>query len=258
VRAVVHADDGFDHRLAVTHRPSSAAPKERGVLIVALMAGIAIVMILSTVAVQAWSDVARRDAEAEMIFRAQDIARAIKRFQVDRGRLPTEMKELLEVGSHRPQYFIRQLWKDPLVKDGKWQLLYASPAGGLFDPTAPEATGQPLPQAPETGAFQTGLLQKSLAPTTPGGTDAAGGIPSIARNKDGTPDLTGLPIAGVKSRCKDRPFRRYKDKDSYSEWVFSIFDLEPRAPAMGQQPPGTVGQPGTKAGTEGAPSFPPR
>ena len=93
------------------------ARKQRGTLIVALMAGIAIMLILSAVAVQSWADISRRDNEAEMMFRAQDIVRALKRFQADKGKLPIEFKELLEPGQ-KGQYFLRQLWKDPLVKGG--------------------------------------------------------------------------------------------------------------------------------------------
>ena len=237
----------------MTRKGFIPASKQRGVLIVVLMAGIAIMLILSTVAVQAWSDVARRDAEAEMIFRAQDITRALKRFQLDRGRLPIEMKELLEVGAHRPQYFIRQLWKDPLVKGGKWQLIYASPGGGLFDPTVPQVGG-PDASAP-TSPFSTPLMQKDTGSAvqpgqTPGGAPGPVAAPVIGKNSDGSPDVTGLPIAGVKSLCKDRPFRRYKDKDQYSEWVFSIFDLEPRAAQMAP--------PGGKSAGQAEPSFPPK
>jgi type II secretory pathway pseudopilin PulG len=131
-------------------------------LIVALMAGIAITMILTTVAVQAWSDVLRRDNEAEMIFRAQDIVRALKRFQMEKGKLPTELKELMEPGN-KGQYFLRRLWKDPLVKGGQWQYLYASPAGGLFDPTA-AVPGALVPPA--------GLRNRRRADRTPGRTGA--------------------------------------------------------------------------------------
>jgi type II secretory pathway pseudopilin PulG len=204
--------------------------KERGVLMVALMAGIAIALILSTVAVQSWNDVSRRDKEAEMMFRAQDLVRALKRFQADKGRLPTELKELIEPGQ-KGQYFIRRLWKDPLVKGGQWQLLYAAPGGGLFDPS--------VPQVPTDGGA-TGL--PSLAQTQVSGNDPnqqQGTPPSLGlglgKSADGTTDPTGMPIAGVKSKCKDRTFRVYKDKDQYSEWVFSIFDLDPQAP-MNKQP----------------------
>jgi type II secretory pathway pseudopilin PulG len=224
-------------------------------MIVAIMAGIAIMLILSTVAVQAWADVARRDAEAEMMFRAQDICRALKRFQTDRGKLPTELAELMEVGTRRPQYFLRQMWKDPLVKGGKWQLIYANPAGGVIDPSVP-VSGQ---QTTQTGQVSIGMTP--INPNNPG----AGGTPTLSPSGDGSTQPLGLPIAGVKSLCKDKPFRRWKDKSDYAEWIFSIFDLDQKnaqaaqtptpspgaQPAPGQLPP--VGQPPGAS----APSFPP-
>ncbi len=239
--------------------------KQRGVLIVALMAGIAIMMILSTVAVQAWADIARRDAEAEMIFRAQDIVRALKRFQMDRGKLPNELKELLEVGSRRPQYFIRQLWKDPLVKGGKWQLIYANPAGGFIDPTV-TPVGGPNGASGLSGGSGFGSLFGTSGPN--GSTGHAGqpsiglsasdsGFPSIGKEGGALGELTGLPIAGVKSKCKDRPFRKYREKTDYAEWVFTIFDLDPRPKTAVTSPAGTPpgGQPPP---TPVTPSPPPK
>ncbi len=222
--------------------PPSRRRAEGGTLIVALMAGIAIMLILSAVAVQNWADISRRDNEAEMMFRAQDIVRALKRFQADKGKLPIELDELMEPGQ-RGQYFLRQLWKDPLVKGGKWQFVYMNPAGGLYDPTAPVV--------PPTGdGAQPGLTQSLLNPP-----DAAT-FPGAGKLGDGSADPTGLPIAGVKTRCTDRPFRVYKDKTEYSEWVFSIFDLDPRgqAPKQPNQPnqPNPANSPGVAT-----PSFPP-
>jgi type II secretory pathway pseudopilin PulG len=226
----------------VSAQPARRNGKERGVLIVALMAGIAIMLILSTAAVQSWADITRRDNEAEMIFRAQDIVRALKRFQLDKGKLPTELKELLEPGQ-RGQYMLRQLWKDPLVKDGKWQLVYASPTGGLFDPTAPQVP-------PGTnGANPPGSPPSLLNPTDNTGNPTApfGAPPGTGNPGDPTADPTGMPIAGVKTKCKDKPFRKYKDKTEYKEWVFSIFDLDPQraaqTPAQTNNPP-----PGLKPG----------
>jgi type II secretory pathway pseudopilin PulG len=103
---------------------------------VGLVAAVAILMILSAVAVQNWSDVLRRDREAEMLFRAQEIVRAIRKYQRDKPGVPlTELKLLMEPGSKR-QFFLRKLYTDPLVKDGKWGLLYAAPQGGVYDPAA--------------------------------------------------------------------------------------------------------------------------
>jgi type II secretory pathway pseudopilin PulG len=235
---------------------------QRGALMVALMAGIAIMMILSAVAVQSWSDVVRRDNEAEMMFRAEDLVRALKRYQKDQGKLPNELKELAEPGQ-KGQYFVRRLWKDPLVKGGKWQLLYAAPGGGLFDPTA----------TPTDGTEQGGLGSTGLGGGAPGsgfggrpggaqGDDGPGGIPDIIKHDDGSSEVSGLPIAGVKTRCTEKPFRLYRDKAEYKEWVFSVFDAmntggavptpgAPGAPGAGQRVPGT-GSGGKQA------TFPPR
>lgn len=216
--------------------------KQRGTLIIALMAGIAIVMILSTVAVQNWADVVRRDNEAEMIFRAQDLVRALKRFQADKGKLPTELKELMEPGQ-KGQYMLRRLWKDPLVKGGQWQLLYAAPGGGLFDPSVQPPPGQ---GGTQPGGTQPGGLGQAFPPSTSlSATQGdAGGFPPIGGGKEGAAgDPTGLPIAGVKSKCTEHPFRKYKEKTEYSEWVFSIFDLDQqgRNPAATGVPPSNAG-----------------
>jgi type II secretory pathway pseudopilin PulG len=235
---------------------------------VALMAGIAVMIILSTVAAQKWSDVIRRDNEAEMMFRAQDLVRGIKRFQNDKGRLPTSWDELKEPGQ-KGQYFIRHLWKDPLVKGGKWQIVYASPQGGIIDPSAPTvdpgaATGAFPSASPGRASGRTGAATGSLLASTDvtapsssltGGAPGSAGVGAITKNTDGTAELAGLPIAGVKSRCTERTFRIYKDKDEYSQWIFSVFDLD--QPQSAVTTPGTV--PGARAGQPGgAGNFPPR
>lgn len=208
---------------------------------VALMAGIAIMMIFSAVAAQNWADVVRRDNEAEMMFRAQDLVRGLKRFQKDQGKLPTELKQLLEPGQ-KGQYFVRRLWKDPLVRGGQWQLLYASPGGGLLDPTSPS-----LNEPAQVGEESPGA--NGNVPV---------GIPDIVKKQDGSSEISGLPIAGVKSRCKDHPFRVYREKSDYNEWVFSVFDLDRQTSAIPGQAPGqTPGRPNRPPNSV-TPSFPPR
>jgi type II secretory pathway pseudopilin PulG len=204
---------------------------------IGLMAAIAIMLILSTIAVQEWKEVVRRDNEAEMMFRAEEIVRAIRKYQKDRGALPTELKQLIEPGS-KGQYFLRRLYKDPLVKGGAWGLLYSGPQGALVDPSAPP---------PETGAAPTasgiGIRPLGTTPTPPTPLSQIGQ----------TGEVAGLPIAGVKTLCKDRPFRVYQDQTEYANWLFSIFDLEGEAggtapPPTGGQPPPAPGQPAPPPG----------
>jgi type II secretory pathway pseudopilin PulG len=238
----------------VTTRARRKRDGERGALLVAIMAGLAIAMILSAVAVREWGQIVRRDNEAEMMFRAQDLVRGLRRFQKDKGRLPNELKELSEPGS-KGQYFVRQVWKDPLVRDGKWQLLYAGPQGGVLDPT----------MIVENGTVDTGTGTSPFG----SGQDPQGGMQPVGSTK-GKPsmmnpggDPSGLPIAGVKTKCKDQPFRVYKQKTQYSEWTFSVFDAEvgqgaaPGAPNPGA--PGVGGQPGAGLNKGQNPTtFPPK
>jgi len=193
------------------------------------MAAIAILMILSGVAAQRWSDVLRREKEAEMIFRAQEIARALFRYRRDRGTLPTELKQLLEPGS-KGQYFIRQLYSDPLVKDGKWGLLYANPQGGVLDPNS--GAMESGPQVGNTGVTPT---ERPVS-----------GLEQGMRTEGGSVEVGGLQIAGVKSLCKDKPFRVYKDQNEYALWFFTVFEVERQRQ--------TVGQPGSRPGGGGAPT----
>jgi len=202
---------------------------------IAVVVVLAIMLIFSTVATKSWHDVMRREREAEMIFRAQEITRAIAKFRKAHGRLPNALEELMEPGP-QGQYFLRRQYEDPLVPDGKWGLLFAAPGGGILDPNAPSTEAQ----IPEIGA-------SSRKPTDP--MDAL--TPGFG---GGQP--TGLPIVGVKSLSTDRPFRVYKGQRDYATWQFSIFDLEPQL-AGGQ---GTIPEnntPGANApGTRQTPGSP--
>jgi len=203
---------------------------------IAVVVALAILMIFSTMAAKSWQDVLRRDREAEMIFRAQEITRAIAKFRKAHSRLPNKLEELMEPGP-QGQYFLRRQYEDPLVPDGQWGLLFAAPGGGVLDPNSPGLGAEN--QIPEIGS-KSHKVTNPLDALTPG---IAGGQPS------------GLPIVGVKSLCEDRPFRVYKGQRDYATWQFSIFDLEPQLAggggaagaggAGGQGNPG--GQPPTKA-----------
>ena len=214
---------------------------------VAIMAALAIMMILSAVAVREWSQVVRRDNEAEMMFRAQDLVRGLRRFQRDKGRLPNDLKELSEPGS-KGQYFVRQVWKDPLVKGGKWQLLFAGPQGGLLDPSlTPPGGGE--------GQTQPGSV---FSPQPSGGPQPVGGSQPPSLGAPGAlGEVSGLPIAGVKTKCTEEPFRIYKQKTEYSEWIFSVFDLDTQAGAAPGAP--NPGQPPRQPQQNlQSPTFPPR
>jgi hypothetical protein len=247
---------------------------ERGHLMAGVMVLVAILLISSTVVFQAWNEVLRRDNEAEMIFRAQEIVRAIVRFRVDRGTTPEKLEDLLGPGQ-RGQYFIRQLYADPLVPDGRWGVLYAGPGGEIIDPNGENYTEGAegigiLKEAP-TGATQfeerrrAAELRRAARGKRRGvdprrfgeGGSLEGRAGEFVSEAAGGRQLAGLRLAGVKSLCEDRPFRVYKNQMQYSQWLFSYLDLDQvRLPGQGGQPgqpglPGQLGQPGREGGRGG-------
>ncbi len=113
---------------------------EEGALLIILMVGVAVAMVAIATAFQAWSIVWRRDSEEELIFRGQQYADAIKAYRKEHGnQCPPTLEELMKPGPRQVRY-IRKLFKDPMVKGGKWGLLYLMPAGNaIYDPVAAQA-----------------------------------------------------------------------------------------------------------------------
>jgi hypothetical protein len=192
---------------------------------------VAILLIFSGQAIQEWVDVLRRDNEAEMMFRAQEIVRAMFRFQQENGRLPTELRELMEPGP-KGQYFLRHQYDDPLVKDGKWGLLFAGPGGQIVDPNSDRVS-----YGEELGSVSTAETQ------------TVGGLRS---SRQGPQEIGGLPLAGVKTLSSDKPFRVYRGLSDYSQWQFTIYDLQnlqTPGQSAGQVRPGDPANRGRRPGS---------
>jgi len=204
-----------------------------------LMAAVTIMMIFSMIAFQEWSALLRHENEAEMMFRAQDLVRAIQRYRRDHGgQGPRKLEELMEPGP-KAQYYLRHLWTDPLVLDGKWGLLFMGPGGSIVDPSVQPQQGQ------ETGVSINPLGSSAAGQVAGQATpENAGRIGGVGNPGNGPQE--GLPIAGVKSLATDHPFRVYKGLTEYSQWLFTYLDLEQ------QQVGGGPGQPGGPQGRPGA------
>lgn len=213
--------------------------REGGHIMAGVMVLLAIMLIFSTVAFQSWEEVLRRDNEAEMIFRAEEYVRAIQRFRKDRGVPPAKLEDLMEPGP-KGQYYLRRLYKDPLVKDGKWGLLYAGPGGEVIDPNAPTPPVLTTEQLDQLGVDDTARARKRTEAAAARGQPIAGqqfqpiGGQGFDSEVAGGRQLAGLPIAGVKSLCDDDPFRIYKGQRLYRDWLFTYIELE-KAKLPGQQ-----------------------
>lgn len=220
-----------------------------------VMVLLALMLIFSAIVFQSWEDVLRRDNEAEMVFRAEEIVRAIMRYRKDHQTPPLKLEQLMEPGP-RAQYYMRRLYTDPLTEDGRWGMLYLGPNQEIVDPNAPIA----LDQLPEGASSARRSLFEDLErdraaraerdrrrmQTSPLGGEG------LESELAGGRVLHGQPIAGVKSLCKDEPFRIYKGKEEYAEWLFTYLDLM-RLKVPGQDDRQGRGQPGQ--GLPGSPGI---
>ncbi len=204
----------------------------------ALLVALAVMSIMLSAALPVWRNAAKRELEAELIFRGEQYARSIVLFQRKyAGALPPNLQVLID------QHFLRKKYRDPMVKDGEFQLLYQTT-------TTPQAGAQPGRPAGAQAGSTIGQPSTSIGgPTSVGGGTASPG----ARGG----------ITGVVSKSKEKALRLYNGRDKYSEWQFSFLTLTQRpgaVPGMSPRPglpPGKPGQPGPGApGTGPRPGFP--
>ena len=213
---------------------------------VALIVGVSIVAILMTAVMPVWSQIARREREAELIFRGEQYARAIGLFQrrAGPGVLPPSVDVLVE------QKFLRGKYKDPITNDD-FALLSA------LTPTAGPAGGTGRGNVPSQGTVGTVTPQS-------GGRGVPGGL------------------MGVTSKSTEESLRTYKGRTHYNEWQFVFLtqspavqgpngspsqipqrggpplpigpgSMGPRVPGVPAGPGGTSGGPRQPAGRAGAP-----
>jgi type II secretory pathway pseudopilin PulG len=94
-----------------------------------LLAVIVAMGILLTAAQPSISAEIQRDQEAELIFRGEAIATAIRTYRAKTGGYPLSLEDLLKV---QPPV-IRRIYTDPMMPDGEWDLITAVQPGASGD-----------------------------------------------------------------------------------------------------------------------------
>ena len=187
-----------------------------GYSLVVLVMIIAVMNIAIAAMLPLWSQEIRREKEEELIFRGLQYAEAIRVFHNRFQRWPTRLEELVEI---KPRS-IRQLWKDPMTEDGKWQLIFEGRENLPIDvpPPAQGGTGGSGPRQPQS---------KPAEINRPG----AGGL-----DQQGT---SFGPIKGVYSRSTRKSILIWGGRQKYNEWRFNTDLLNVGA----QRGPAQVGVP---------------
>ena len=189
-----------------------------GYAMAVLIVAMGVMTMLWTVALPAWNQLAKREKEEELLFRGTQYARAIGLFQRKYANAsPPNLDVLIR------EHFLRRKYRDPIVPDGEFQLLY----------------------------------QTTQQPGSPAGQGRAGAAsPAGAGIVSTTTQQTAGGIIGVASKSKETSLRVYNGRTHYNEWQF-IYLATTQQPGVGGAGPGPGGAPGG-AGGRGAPGGPGR
>jgi len=190
-----------------------------------------------------------REKEAELIWRGNQYARAVKLFYRKNGRFPTSLEDLTKKQNN--VRYLRKEYKDPFNReDGKWRLIYVLPNGQLIGsltrvnillqvaapPQQGGAPGQPPPGVtPQAGSAPAGPPRQATGP-------AGFGAPSPTSGGA----VVGGNIIGVGSKVVQQSIRVYNGAQTYREWEF-LWDPAREA---------TTGLPGVSPSVPGQPIPP--
>jgi type II secretory pathway pseudopilin PulG len=185
----------------------------------ALLVSLAVMSVLMTAALPAWRHQAKREKEAELVFRGEQYVRAIRLWEMKMGpgTRPPSFDILVQ------QKFLRKKYKDPMTADGEFQALFA----GVNLPMQP---GGAQPGRGGAGAGR-GAQPQQIAPQ-PMQQPGRGGIPT---------QMGGGGILGVVSKSKEASIRIYKGGTHYNEWNFIYANASMAPGGRGATMPGGRG-----------------
>jgi type II secretory pathway pseudopilin PulG len=225
----------------------------RGYILITLMLFVALLAIAAMAVLPKIAFQIKRDREEEMIHRALEYSRAVKRYYKKFGRYPSRIEELENTNTIR---FLRKRYKDPILgKDFKvLHLTDVMPNSGLFNPQAANAfnpqggnafnpqggnafnpqggnafnpklpQGPGLPPPANAGDQNAGADNSGNPPN--GQTNANAAVSSSSPSSSDTSNPTqqvfgsGGPILGVASASKAKTIRVFNMKDHYNDWFF--------------------------------------
>jgi len=214
----------------------SSRRNERGYAMAALMVALAVIGVIVGMATPVWQTVMQREREEELIFRGRQYARAIQLFQRKYANaFPPNIDVLVE------QRFLRKKYRDPVSKDGEFEILYQATLA-------------------QRAAAQAG--RGGLSPSTPMTTVQPGAAPGAAAGSAFGTQVAGPQggVVGVASKNKSKSIRVYNGRSTYSEWQFVWVPATttPRTGPAGSVGPGQRGlQPGGGRSGPGG-QMPPR
>jgi len=205
---------------AAKHHSKPRQYSEVGYAMAGLLVAIAILGLLLSLAMPTWQTFAKREKEAELIFRGGQYSRAITLYGAQfAGAFPPNIETLVD------GRFLRKAYTDPMTDDE-------------FEIITP-GTLQTLP----------GLNPATEVADAEGANDRSNRTP-FSQAARGQNTNTG-PVMGVRSRSTETSMMEFDGLDSYEDWIFTPSapgllggHTEPQTTLSGGVGPPTPGQPG--------------
>ena len=220
-----------------------------------LLVAIGVMGTVMAMIVPSWRTFAKREKEAELLFRGEQYMRAIELYQRQfPGAYPTDLDVLVE------QRFLRQVYTDPVTGEPFEILTQGSvgitPGQSETVPGMPSVTQQTVGGATRAGQTSGG----GSAGTSPSGgaaglnTGFGGATPSpFTQAARGLSDGAG-GIIGVVSSSTETSMLEYNGRNRYDEWLF-VYLPQTTQPGIGLGSPG-AGFPAAGGGASGiSPGF---
>jgi type II secretory pathway pseudopilin PulG len=193
-------------------------PPEAGYTLIAVMAGVTLMLLTMAVGVPFWRHVVRDDREQELIFRGERIALAIERYQKRHANAPPASLEVLV-----EMKFLRKLYTDPMTESGEWRLIRQGEAIGPIRPPGAEGEAAPTPD-PRTRPPRASRQRASGQRASRSRASQEGGVSG--------------GIVGVASRSEESGLRLVNGRERYDEWLFVVGQV-PVVVGKAAQLPGT-------------------
>ena len=171
-----------------------------------LLVAIAIMGIVMSMIMPTWRTWAKREKEAELIFRGEQYTRAIELFQRRfAGAYPTDMQTLVD------QRFLRKIYTDPMTKHGAFDILTQA--------SVRAAPGQAQPVAGMPGVSQQQPFGSVTRVDQNPGTGSSP-TPFSRAARESNEGAGGGGIIGVVSSSTEASMALYNGRDRYDEWLF--------------------------------------
>jgi type II secretory pathway pseudopilin PulG len=257
---------GF-HPRRVRHRRPNGPPlsdrrrgsQESGYAYLFALLAIIIVTLASTAAMQNMLTSGRRQREDDMLWRGNQVVRAVRLYYHITGRYPTSLDDFQNgVGASEIHVLRTVAYKDPTnTTDGTWRFIYTNAAGQIIGSVRYATLAQMvlmdqnhglLPVSTQEG--QAGVPASSLAspPAGPAGADSQAS-PQTAQTVTSGPgaaatllqptgpvtgQVLGAFLDGVAGTSDTPSVKVYKGGKTYLQWEFIWNPLEDQAAALAQ------------------------